>query len=853
MLWKKKNKGSVLMMVMMVMSIIIILGTAIGSLAIMNFKMKIANKDKETSFYITEAGLDETYGKLMDQIEIGLKLGNENVEDIYETIKEEESNINQRKSTIERDSYYNSLGQKIFVKSSNGIQGSVTVNLKDYLSYKEVTTENTEEPVIEKVYYVDSQKVKDTLEKWFSETYMSYMEAKVTPDYLKTENYYDLSHEGSWQGVPKFNSDPIIDTTNFKLYDKNNPNNMKISLDFKYVFKEMPKNIKADLIVGVPKYGGIYGSQKFKIKALPIFEKVITTDQDLFFSENSGTTEVEGDVYAYGGESDLREKGIIIDGSNVNTLGGDWVTNAYLKGKTGSTLDFKNGEIYANSVDIGKLENNVNIKLDQTSNLNIQDDLELNGTKSKFDISGNIYGFNDGSATTRHDESSAIVINSDDIGLIDGSTLKATGTGSRVKEIQETWPEELKAGNMISGVVYISDNNKYYKTGESVAVKGNYRTYAEVDSEWTAKNLKPFKSDIETLPPMFDGFEGDDTEIKISQSKIEYFLHFKDRDYIRKSGIDIGNVMYSLGAYIDAEGVKGSKRGYEAEINLLRDYIRNQYNNERNALGYEKSSDNLNKVSLSTFFSSKASLNSLNYDKRATSKYVYEKESGDIVVDNNVIKVGGLDRTQDINAKKNNIISSSDINILVTENTSFKGNIFSNGNVTLILERGSTFEGSLVGWTGSVTIEGVDTTSKAKGAFYGEQGLKIDASNVEGVGRSDGNLELGATSSLRLKGLFMSYGWTRGSNAIDLDGSIVSRGSVYLESSSAGNYYNGGYKSPELSSVYEVLGKYSQGKELLNFPSIYEDKNMDYEGVDGSEDGMARMKNLIRIQNWTQK
>ena len=87
-------------------------------------------------------------------------------------------------------------------------------------------------------------------------------------------------------------------------------------------------------------------------------------------------------------------------------------------------------------------------------------DLSLYATKSHINID-KYYGINDigGERTVDKDynSSSSIIVNTDDIGTKDGSSINIGDA-------------------IINGTAYINTSTPY-QTGESVAVKGNYRAY----------------------------------------------------------------------------------------------------------------------------------------------------------------------------------------------------------------------------------------------------------------------------------------------------------------------------------------------------------------------------------------
>lgn len=75
------NKGSTLVMLMIIMTILTLLGVTILTISVTNFKFKVINSEVKRNFYITEAGLDEAYNITKNLIKEAIEEGNKSVDD----------------------------------------------------------------------------------------------------------------------------------------------------------------------------------------------------------------------------------------------------------------------------------------------------------------------------------------------------------------------------------------------------------------------------------------------------------------------------------------------------------------------------------------------------------------------------------------------------------------------------------------------------------------------------------------------------------------------------------------------------------------------------------------------------
>ncbi|SHH46214.1 hypothetical protein [Tepidibacter thalassicus] len=495
----KNKKGSTLIMVLMSLSVLSILGTAIISLSVMNLKSKIVDKKIKTSFYLSEAGLEEAYAIMMNEVQEGIKKGNEEVEkELKDFIKKEK------------------------LKESEG----------DYNS-----------PYLNSDGSVDEEAIKSKLEEWFRQGYARHLNNQLLKKIKDGDNYSEL--ESSMNP-----SKPKIRIEEKKEFPQNPDEESKfeITLISNFTHDNIQKQIKSKFLISIPKYNKPYyiKSEKVNLKENVLWTKALISEKDILVKGNNVT--INGDIYAYGNTiKDIKERGIAVKGKL--TVNGNVFTDGYFQTKeNGSSITVKNGDVYCKSLVIPDEQSGCNIMIN--GNVNTYDDIELNGKKSSITINGNYYGFSYGSEG--HDKSSSIIINSDDIGA--GSSITITGEGKGKKYYKEDGK-----GTFIAGTVYIDLDNEDYQTGESVSVKGNYRAYSEKLGESTFEfDGKEYgEDDIEFsyFSPLYLMNKIKEKTNRLYEQRGKYLKAIYDKNNsiinLGNGAIDIRNVKYSLGDYIE--------------------------------------------------------------------------------------------------------------------------------------------------------------------------------------------------------------------------------------------------------------------------------------------------------------
>ena len=437
----KTKKGSSLVVVLLVFSILIILGTSMLSLTLMSYKRRTAEAKIKTNLYVSESGLAEAYSIVGKYVDKAFEEGSENVE---------------KELAILLD------GEKVKLENSGTSQ---------YI--------NSDGDIIE-------DKIKTFKNEEFSKTYKNYIENKL-PDLTA-----DLKSEANYSKFSTTVEIPTIDIIADKSSTVFNGNNeLSLVLQSTFNLDNFKKTIQATYVIKVPQYSNVANSSSkiIRLTQNPVWTKAICADGDM--KMQSGTVNIIGDVYVKGNEATETNKDVgiilsnklskfVVTGNVATSKNLETTYNEDLSADSGSEI-VVNGNIYAKNLliskktgeDYGAKGSNVTINnlAGSTSdgNLYVMDDMEVNAEKSTVNIKGGFYGVSDGSQATNNtpDNSSSIIVNAEDIGENKGSTIKIG------KEVY------IAGSAYVSGLKYGTTNDYKYQTGESVSIKGNYRAYTQ--------------------------------------------------------------------------------------------------------------------------------------------------------------------------------------------------------------------------------------------------------------------------------------------------------------------------------------------------------------------------------------
>lgn len=280
-----------------------------------------------------------------------------------------------------------------------------------------------------------------------------------------------------------------------------------------------------------------------------------------------GHLQVNGNVWIQGIRSrtiaenptiDKYKGGIEINNTNSGFKGQVITTANIVVDKSKINLELKNGEdkdvlnkVYAENVFLGNLAEGdtlSNIDVDwSNTDLYLANDLVIGASDAKINIK-NLYGFND------------ININ---LPMYNGDVVRGS---SSIIVNSTKWPMDkgiLKVNDSayLMGSAYIKTYNKPYQTGESVALKGNYRAYTK-DFQSNYKDAQ-----YEYLDPLVLITKNSNGEAMNVVDKANHFVDYSrtQETEIRAKGISLPQKTHTAGAYISGEKVQGNSVGVSTE------------------------------------------------------------------------------------------------------------------------------------------------------------------------------------------------------------------------------------------------------------------------------------------------
>lgn len=455
----KKKKGSTLMMVMAVMAILMISGTAILSLSLSEYKYRGIEQSKKMSLYASEAGINEAYNKMQEYVNNAIEQGNKAVE-----------------------AYNGDLSG--LLDSEIGKISNNSATTSEYI--KNIVWSNEDKKTIIS-YSINEEKINEDRKAVFIKGYhLNSLDVLGYDDYIlnNTDNAettslvsmikkadYGVKSGDSISITPQISSNSGLMPLKVELDSKYTTNSIQRELKVTYYINEAEYNKKYDIpsqMIRLPKAGFSKALMVGKNMKLQSGAKLIAAGSSI---NGDVTKKYNSDIYVAGDNS----TGITLEGNNELNVNGNIATynNIELKGEN-NNLSVISGNLYAKNFFIDENSSNSSVELKNNGgstrdgSLYTLDDFEINGSKSKINIGGDYNGVSDGSSGSVDsngyhndpDNSSCLVVNTEDIGVTEGSSLT------------------INKNVNIAGTSYITlAGDKKYQTGESVSVKGNYVAY----------------------------------------------------------------------------------------------------------------------------------------------------------------------------------------------------------------------------------------------------------------------------------------------------------------------------------------------------------------------------------------
>ena len=587
MFYSKKRKGATLAYVIVVLAIIAVIGTAIVSLSLTNYKAMIVHGKKTQNLYMSESGLDKVQKALDILTAKAITYGNDAVAKEDASLSSEEdlksggnkTDDGYKKISSEKEESQNKIFKKAY---------------KEYI-IKQLNP-NSEVSKNEKVFLLENNKVK------FNNNLIKMAEEDKNKEKNEEGNYDITLIDINNKKVS--NGSGLSGILNFKTTsDKDKNEEVSLRLDSKFNVKESDghknyKDVSLTFNIEVPDYNGAY-----KIEEFPLYN---VCSNGLVIGENlnigtGSTLNVEGGIFV--SANVVKDKEDLTSGNMVNKKDGDGVVI------NGGTLSVNNGSLVSkNDIRLGGEGSNLKVGCEtensknNKSNLNLNDeskksnsnlnnnlgvytgnlgingdkigfdkdvskgniisnypvyamnDLILNGEKSSINLNDGFYGLNsnrtEDKLTGKINNSSAIIVNTDDI-----------GNGSSIKIGQEA---------IIMGTAYINTKPEAYQTGESVSIKGNYIAYTVDNGNVEFKYYNPLQL----------------AKLDSVDEKAKYFKdNIKNaKGTIHLDGISLPNNTTSIGATISNNEVRQNNDNLDKTTGVRINQV-NQYEKAINYIG----------------------------------------------------------------------------------------------------------------------------------------------------------------------------------------------------------------------------------------------------------------------------
>ncbi|WP_138202758.1 DUF2572 family protein [Haloimpatiens lingqiaonensis] len=647
----KKKKGSTLYMVLIIMSILFVFGTAMFTLALSTNNTRYLKSDIKGNLYGAESGLDIAYSIVNEHVNMATKEANEEVE-----------------------KYMQDFIEKELIKARE--EGS--------------------SPYINKDFSLNTGELFKEQDRVFKEKYkIALLREKVSEDkkgkISLLEDLEDLDQYKAIIGKTKKEQEiPVVTVENKDEIETHiddflkdsSKNILDLSLKSDFNHKGITKAVSCNFAIGIPKYSGSkIGSNTVKIQNNAAWSKAINVGGNMHVKDE---TTIDGDIYV-GKNLEIQDNG------NLNAQGKisifeDFIINSSSKNNVV-------GNIYGRNVILSKnvygAELNVTKNEKFNGSLYTKDDLEINGESCKVFIEGDYYGLEDrqdagkpdyyglenGQDAGKPDKSSCIIINSEDIRDEKENDVRLNIGGTAY----------------ILGTSYIK-TSPLYQTGESLSIKGNYLAYTyPLTDAYTSnenRNLKDVQFKYYSPLALADTFRNG---MKLtSRDKSEYFQQYhnqyKDKEEYKENQSILSKV--KLGGYFTAGAVVSNGKvgagsynvsGEEKIIEAKKEYITEVLN-----MG-DKLKDYDHEVTIQS-----DKLKSLDDYKNNFKSMDRQYKDGSRIL----VVQGDYSLSKDKDFKKGILIVKGDLNI--DQDVDFTGTIIVTGNLNLSKNCKITYNEALV-------------------------------------------------------------------------------------------------------------------------------------------------------------
>lgn len=703
-----KKKGSSLIFVVIIFMFVTIISSSMLSMVSSNYKARVSESNRIKNLYGADSGINTAYVIITKTFEAATQYGYLKVNELYNMYENENIDIN-----TNRGKYVTLINDIDELESDiKNLQNQIkdVDENKDTLKFKQQISEKRKliEEDKEFIELIKKEEFKRAFKEYINTNLKNFTEDGSYIQYIK-ENYSDtymaqnisigydnnqkIESEILEQEIDRIKYEKEISKSNghkydikLQYYDKENPYNIKLISTFYdrtnkkednengFSNEKNKRQLQASYIMNVPNYDDIC----FEKVSEDIYENSVFKDKGIivgrdFIINNLSNLTVDGDIFVVGvklSTMNINNKyngGISLKDSKNVKFNGNVVTRSTFNIQDNSSVEIKNN-LYASNIYAGAIDKDGSVisssNLNVYNNVILDNDLTLNGYNTQIKIN-NFYGINDKNINSEYSDqsknSSSIIINNYD-------------DDSKITINNEAY---------IMGTAYINTENKY-QTGESVAVKGNYKAYSVED---------PDKANQQ--------FEEDDPLRVLKGSlkeKVDHFVKYwskeENKEGLLSEVIKLPSEVHSVGATVsegnvnnstnyDSEIIKTKKAEYAARVYKL-DNVEINEENKDDYYSYYNNEDIINIEQIINL----SNLDGYNIESEANkdykalfdnSKKIMEIKSGnndEIEITDKKIKITAKDG--ELNAV---IVTNGDI--IIDDNITINGNIITTDNLNI--------------------------------------------------------------------------------------------------------------------------------------------------------------------------
>ena len=543
-----KKKGSSLVAVLVICSIILVTATTMIGVATTDIRMRMNESKKLQNMYKADSGLEIFNNIILKDSEaaivyaqnkvqgnnlVGGAIANTSDEDVYNTLNKDfkayfikallsgvtVTNEGTRTGNQNLDAQYNAIVEDSRTDETIIIDQSVTnpvstllVSLKNYR-------------------YIESLDAATGITNEYKDAFGTAEKPVIK---VFDINYNDVEKTIKFTIRSSFS---CVETSTTKLANKK-----VIETSFKITAPEYADIIKRTNSTG-------------EIDIMAPYSNVLTVDGNLDVNSTltlGGNAWIKGDANTaasqnqsivfskYNGGIKLASSKNII----TNSVGANYPGNIYTAGTfslvNGSTATLS-GNLYSSNTYIGPSSTNDSSSRDNTitvGDMITYNDLGINSLASTINMN-NYYGINstttdstNGGKNNASKRSSCIIINNYNM-------------NSRLNIVNDAY---------IAGVAYINTGNENsdngeYETGESIAVRGNYKAYQEALTQIGETTINPGFKYYDPVK-LLETINGQAATV---QNKRDYFNEYYQNNVFKDGKVTIGGRVYSTGAIVTTD------------------------------------------------------------------------------------------------------------------------------------------------------------------------------------------------------------------------------------------------------------------------------------------------------------